>query len=196
MIRFARWLPLLVAVLIIPACGGPKKAADNAINEAELTYGQIAEQARNVAPDQAQAIEAGLAAAKASLASGDAKGALATAHEQGEKIKTLTEQLPGLQAKLQDDWNTLNTTVPGALAALRKKLDDFGRPPANMPGRAQYDSTTAQLSPLSQKWDEARSLFVSGKLAEAVSMAQEVQNEAVKLVAGLQVGSHRHGLRQ
>lgn len=189
MMRIARWLPLLVAVLLIPACGGPKKAAEQAINEAELAYGQIAEQARNVAPDQAEAIEAGLAAAKASLAKGDAKGAQAAAHDQGEKIKTLTEQLPGLQAKLQDDWNTLNTTVPGALAALRQKLDDFGRPPANMPGRAQFDSTTAQLSPLSQKWDEARSLFVSGKLVQAVAMAQEVQNDAVKLVAGMQAGS-------
>ena len=189
MIRFARWLPLLVAVMLIPACGGPKKAAEKAISEAGLAFAQIAEQARNLAPDQAQAIEAGIAAAKASLANGDAKAALAAANEQGEKIKTLTEQLPALQAKLQDDWNTLNTTVPGALSALRKKLEDFGRPPANMPGRAQYDSTTAQVSPLSQKWDEARSLFVSGKLADAVAMAQAVKDEAVKLVAGMQAGS-------
>lgn len=189
MIRFARWLPLLLAVLLIPACGGPKQAAEKAISEAELAFGRIAEQARNVAPDQARAIEAGITGAKASLAGGDAKAALATANEQGEKIKTLSEQLPSLQAKLQDEWNTLNTTVPGALAALRKKLDDFGRPPANMPGRAQFDSTSAQLSPLNQKWDEARSLFVSGKLAEAVAMAQEVQEDVVKLVAGMQTGS-------
>ena len=113
MIRLMRWLPLLLAVLMVPACGmQEKKAAEAALSSAELAYAQIAEQARNVAPDQAQAIEAGIAAAKASLARGDAAAALASAKELNEHIKTLGEQLPGMMAKLQDDWKTLLTTVP------------------------------------------------------------------------------------
>lgn len=189
MVRLMRWLPLVMALLILPACGGPKKAAEQALTEAETAYGQIADQARNVAPDEATAIEAGIAAARASLAGGDFKSALADAKSLGERIKTLAEGLPAMQAKLQDDWKTLSTTVPGALAALKKKLADFGRPPAGMPGRARYDAASAQVAPLGQQWDEARSLFVSGKLAEACAKAEHVKSEAVRLITEMQSGS-------
>jgi len=188
MIRFARWLPLLMAVLLIPGCGA-KQAAEKAVTDAEQAYAQIAEQARNVAPDQAQTIEAGLAAAKASLAKGDAQAALAAAKDLAEQIKTLSQQLPDLQAKLQDQWKDLSTTTPAAIAALKKKLDDFGRPPAGMPGRVQFDAATAALAPLGQQWEQAQTLFTSGKLAEAVAKAEQVKADAVKMIADMQAGS-------
>jgi hypothetical protein len=189
MIRFARWLPLLLAVLLVPACATPKKVAEQAIKDAEQAYAQIALQARNVAPDQAQAIEAGLAAAKASLAQGDAQAAMAAAKDLVGRIRTLSEQLPDLQAKLQDEWKDLATSVPGAIAALKKRLSDFGRPPAGMSGREQFDAATAAVPSLEQKWDAARALFDGGKLAEAVASADQVQADAVRMIAGMQTGS-------
>jgi len=190
MMRFARWLPLLMAMLLVPACAGmQKQAAQKAVSEAELAYAQIAEQARNIAPDQAQAIEAGIAGAKASLAKGDAQSATTAAKDVGEQIKTLSQQLPDLQAKLQADWSDLTTAAPGAIAALKKKLDDFGRPPAGMPGRVQFDAATAALAPLGQQWEQAQTLFTSGKLAEAVAKAEQVKADAVKMIADMQTGS-------
>src|ERR1051325_164101 len=114
MMRFSRWLPILMAVLMVPACGMRKQAAEKALTDVELAYAQIVDQARNVAPDEAQAIDAVLAAAK----------------DLDAKVKTLAESLPDLQTKLQADWKDLTNSVPGALAMLRKKLDDLGRPPA------------------------------------------------------------------
>ena len=52
----------------------------------------IALQARNVAPDQATAIGAGPAAARETLAKGDAQTALTTAGDLADRIKTLSEQ--------------------------------------------------------------------------------------------------------
>src|ERR1051325_4297085 len=175
MMRFSRWLPILMAVLMVPACGMRKQAAEKALTDVEL--------------DEAQAIEAGIAAAKGELAKGNADAVLAAAKDLDAKVKTLAESLPDLQTKLQADWKDLTNSVPGALAMLRKKLDDLGRPPAGMPGREVFDATTAQLAPLGEKWDEATSLFVSGKLAQAVSMGGEVKGEVVKLITGLQTGS-------
>ena len=189
MMRVARWLPMLVAALILPACGLQKRAAEQALADVDAAYAQIVDQARNVAPDQAQAIEDGIAAAKTTLAKGDTQAALTAAKDLTARIQTLADALPDLQAKLQDDWNALAKTVPGALAALKKKLDDFGRPPAGMPSRAQFDSTAARLAPLGQKWDEARSLSGSGHLAQAVPMAQAVKDEVVKLITSMQTGS-------
>jgi hypothetical protein len=189
MIRFARWLIVLVAVMMIPACGGPKQEATAAIKDAETAYAQIAEQARNVAPDEAKAIESGIAGAKASLAGGDAKSALTTAKEIGERVKTLAQQLPDLKAKLEDDWKDLNTSVPGAIAGLEKKLHDFGRPPEGMPGRSQFDAATAAVAPLGQQWDAARALYDGGQLAAAVAKAEQVKADAVKMLADMQTGS-------
>lgn len=189
MIRFARWLPLLIAVLLVPACAGPKRAAEQAIKDAQNAYAQIALQARNVAPDQAQAIEAGITAAQETLAKGDANTALTAAKDLAERIKTLSQQLPDLQAKLQDEWKDLSTSVPGSIAALQKKLKDFGRPPAGMTGRAQFDAANAAVPTLQQQWDAARASFESGKIAQAVSDAEQVKADAVKLIAGMQTGS-------
>lgn len=189
MIRLARWLPLLLAVLLVPACATQKRAAEQAIQATEHAYAQIALDARNIAPDQAQAIEAGLAAAKETLGKGDAQTALTAAKDIGERVKTLAEQMPDLRAKLQDQWKDLTTSVPGAIAALQKKLNDFGRPPQGMSGRSQFDAATAALPTLQQQWDAARALFDGGKLAQAVSGAEQVKADAVKLVAGMQTGS-------
>src|ERR1043166_63066 len=154
MLRFARWLPVLMALLMVPACGMRKQAAE-----------------------------------KGDLAKGSFDAVAAAAKELDGKVKTLAESLPDLQTKLQSDWKDLTNSVPGALAMLRKKRDELGRPPAGMPGRDVFDSTSAQLKPLGEKWDEATSLFVSGKIAEAVDMGGEVKGEVVKLIAGLQTGS-------
>ena len=184
-----RWLPLLLAVLMVPACGGPKQAAEKAVAAAEAAYGQIGVQANNLAPDQAKEIEAGLAEARANLTKGDSKAALAQAQELQSRIQTLAEAMPALLTRLQDDWKSLTTTVPGALSAVDRKLKDFGRPPAGMPGRAQFDAASGKLTQLTAQWEEARGLSANGKLGEAVSRAERVKEDAVKALAEFQTGS-------
>ena len=184
-----RWLPLLMALLMVPACGGNKKAAEKALAAAEAAYAVISEQANNLAPDQAKDIEAELAAAREDLAKGDAKSVLAAAQDVQSKVKTLAEALPGLQTKLEADWKVLADVVPGALAALDKKLEDFGQPPAGMPGRDKFDSAAIKLEQLNTQWGEARSLGGSGKLAQAIALGEQVKYEAVKALTEFQVGS-------
>ena len=77
----------------------------------------------------------------------------------------------------------------GSIASLKKKLDGFGRPPVGMPGRSQFDAATAALAPLGQQWEQAKSLFAAGKLADAVAKAQQIQADAVKMIADMQAGS-------
>jgi hypothetical protein len=58
-----------------------------------------------------------------------------------------------------------------------------------MSGRAQFDTATAAVPTLQQRWDAARALFEGGKLAQAVTDAEQVKADAVKLVTGMQTGS-------
>jgi hypothetical protein len=184
-----RWLPLVLAVLVVPACGGPKKAAEQAVAAAEAAYGQIGAQADNLAPDQAKEIETGLAGARASLEKGDFKAALEAAQQLRARIQTLSEGMPALLTKLQDDWKALTTSVPGALTALDRKLKGFGRPPAGMPGRDSFDAAVAELGQLNQQWDAARALAANGRLAQAVTTGEQVKDDAVRTLAGFQTGS-------
>jgi hypothetical protein len=189
MLRFARWLPLLLAITLVPGCAFlNQRAATRAIADAEQAWAKIAQQAHNVVPDQAKAIEDGIAAAKSKFAT-DPAAALAEAKVANEKIRALAEELPGLQAKLEDQWKDLSTTVPNALAALKKKLDDVGEPPAAMPERKQFDTIKATCAPLATRWEEARSLSASGKLADACAKGEDVKATAVQLIAELQTGS-------
>ena len=185
-----RWLPIvLCAVLVLPGCGGGKKGAATALAAAEAEYAKIAEAVKNLAPDQDTEITAAFTAAHEALAKGEIATAAQAAKDLMSRIKTLGESLPGLRAQLEADWKQLGTIVPGALNALDKKLDDYGQPPAGMPGREKFDAASAALDRLSGQWDEAKKLGDAGKLAAAVQLGNAVKDEAVKVITSFQEGS-------
>lgn len=185
-----RWLPfLLIAMLAVPGCGGAKKGAATALAAAEGEYAKIVEAVKNLAPDQDTEITDAFTAAHEALAKGEYATVVQAAKTLTERIKTLGESLPGLRAQLEGDWKQLGTIVPGALAALDKKLEDYGQPPAGMPGREKYDAATAALDRLTGQWDEAKKLGDAGKLAAAVQLGNAVKDEAVKVITSFQEGS-------
>jgi len=190
MTRIFRWFPVVVALLLLPACGAQqKKAAEAALSAAESAYSAIAAQATNLAPDEAQGIEAALASARASLAQGDYKSALTVAQDAQARIKVLADGMPALAEKLKADWKTLADSVPGALAQTRRKLEGFGKPPAASPERPKYDGASAQLTQLEQQWEQAGQLASQGKLAQAIAQGEQVRSGMVQVLSALQAGS-------
>lgn len=185
-----RLLPfLLIAMLVAPGCGGAKKGAATALAAAEAEYAKIVEDVKNLAPDQNTEISAAFTSAHEALAKGEIATVVQAAKDLSSRIKTLAESLPGLRTQLEGDWKQLGSIVPGALAALDKKLDDFGQPPAGMPGRDKFDAATAALDRMRIQWAEAQTLGASGKLAQAVALATQVKDEAVKVITDFQEGS-------
>ena len=185
-----RWLPfLLIAMLAVPGCGGAKKGAATALAAAEGEYARIVEAVKNLAPDQDTEITNAFTAAHEALAKGEFATAAQAAKDLMSRIKTLGESLPGLRTQLEGDWKQLSTIVPGALAALDKRLEDYGQPPAGMPGREKFDAASAALDRMNTQWGEAQTLGASGKLAQAVALANQVKDEAVKVITDFQEGS-------
>lgn len=180
---------LLIAMLAAPGCGGARKGAATALAAAEAEYARIVEDVKNLAPDQNTEISAAFTSAHEALAKGEIATVVQAAKDLSSRIKTLAESLPGLRTQLEGDWKQLGSIVPGALAALDKKLDDFGQPPAGMPGRDKFDAATAALDRMRIQWAEAQTLGASGKLAQAVALATQVKDEAVKVITDFQEGS-------
>jgi hypothetical protein len=177
----AVWAVALVVGLVAWGCGGGKGSAEKALAEAEAAYAKIAVEARHVAPDEATHVEDGIASAKSQLAAHDYNAVLGAVPGIKASIAALEESLPGKREKLQAQWDELTRTVPNALASLDRKLRNFGRPPAGMAGRAEFDQATSRLGDLRQRWADAQELAKQEALAKAVAAADEVRLDAVKV---------------
>lgn len=177
--RCMRWLVMLLVVALVPGCAMDKPAAEKALAAAEAAYEKISAEAASVAPEAAAEVEAALANARALFASSDFAEVAKLGPDLMERIESLALSLPQERARLDADWRVLLTSVPGAIAALEQKLEDFGQPPAGMPERAQYDTAMARLNDVRARWAEAESLALSS-LAKAVALADQARLDAVK----------------
>jgi hypothetical protein len=176
----------LTVVLLLPACGTQKKAAETAISGAETAYNGIKDQAMSVAPDSAKIIEDAIAAAKADVEKGDFKAALEASKDLPAQVQALGAGLAAKQAELQTAWEALNTDLPGAVAALDKKLGAMKRP---LPGmdKAGLEAAKTSLADLKTKWGEAQTAMQGGQWAAAVAKGDEVNTAATALMATLKM---------
>jgi len=178
----------LLLVLLIPACGSDRKAAVAALDEVEMSYAVIQEEARKVAPDQSASIETTLAAARARLDAREHAAVLAGMRELGPRVKELSDRLPGMRSELEYTWKSLNSSVPGTLASLRQRLRPANRPPYGT-SRQRFDAARNTLLDLAEDWDSALVAMSGGRLAEAVSKGEQVKSRAVGLATGVHEGS-------
>ena len=162
------WLgALLGASVLLSSCGSQKGAAEAAMAQTVTAWNAIKEQATNVAPDEAKAIEDGIAATTAKLQGGDYKNALADATSLGTRVKELADGLGEKTAQAQAAWNELAGSIPGTLATLDKRLAGLKAPAAGTPNADQ--SPVVRLAGLKTAWTDAQASAQAGKIAEAVS---------------------------
>ena len=182
------WLGMALAtVMMLPACGSQKAAAETAMAQTVQAWNAIKTQATNIVPDDAKSIEDAIAAATAQLQGGDYKDALAAATSLGTRVKELADSLPDKAKQVQSAWDELAGSIPGTLATLDKKLKGLKAPAAGTPNADQ--SPVVLLGGLKTNWADAQSAAQAGRLAEAVNKANDVRSGAVKLLNDLQAGS-------
>ncbi|TFG86261.1 MAG: hypothetical protein E4H17_04320, partial [Gemmatimonadales bacterium] len=181
MSRFAYSVLTLMVMLLLPACGTQRKAAEASISAAQAAYDEIRDEAMNVAPDQARMIEDAIATARADVEKGDPKAALEATRDLPAKVKELDEGLYARAGELQAAWKGLNATLPSAVASLDKRMGAMARPPAGM-NRADFAIARTTLADMKTRWGEATTAMKDGKLAEAVTRARGVKASAVDLM--------------
>jgi hypothetical protein len=157
----------LTVAMLAPACASQKKAAEAAMAQTVQAYNAIKEQAMNIVPDEAKAIEDGIAAATAQLQSGDYKSALAAATSLGTRVKDLADSLPDKMKQAQSAWADLSGSIPGTLSALDKRLKGLKGPAPGTPNAEQ--SPVVVLAGLKTTWTDAQAAAQAGRLAEAVT---------------------------
>ncbi len=172
---------LILAALSVSGCAGTDRAVADALAVVELSYDRIRDQARDLAPDRATRLEAAIADARATVASGDLRTSRRTIHELRTRVKDLSLRLPALRSEVEGTWEELESSLPGTLFRLDRRLGLMHRPAAG-PGRAEFDSARNELAELLVRWRDARTTMREGRLMGAVRMAEDVKRRAVRLL--------------
>ena len=114
---------LMVAVLALACCFGltacSKGPAEAAIKAADEALVGVKADASLYVPDQFQAVEASLAAAKESFQKGDYKQALAGAKDIAAQAKDLAAAAAAKKEELGKSWDEMNDGVPGMVGAIQ-----------------------------------------------------------------------------
>jgi uncharacterized protein YukE len=184
--RFGLLAMVLAVVLLLPACGVQKKAAETAIAGAETALAAVKDQAVNVAPDEVKAIEDAIAAAKVSVESGEFKAAIDATKDLPAKIQEMQAGLAAKTEELQKGWDGLNATLPGAVAALDKKMGTMKKAPAGMEAAA-WDGMKTSVADAKTKWGEAQAAVGTGNLAEAMAKGTEVKTAVADAMTKLKM---------
>jgi len=172
--RFGLLAMVLAVVLLLPACGVQKKAAETAVTTAETSLAAVKDQAVKVVPDEVKAIEDTIAAAKASIEQGEFKAAIDATKDLPTKIQEMQGGLAAKTEELQASWTALSAALPGAVGELDKKLGKMKKAPAGMDAAA-FDGLKTGLADAKTKWAEAEAAAGAGNLAEAMAKGTEVK---------------------
>ena len=187
-------LPILCIVigLFLLACAASnKEAATVAIKAAEDSYNAVKGEVLKYIPDQAKGMEDAIKGAKENFDKGNFDAALSAAKPIPDKVKELTTAVAAKKAELAKSWEEMSCGLPKMLDAIKSRLDILSvskKLPENL-DKAKLEGAKTGYEAAAKMWDDAKSAFSGGNMADAVSKAKTVKERAVEVMTtlGMQV---------
>jgi hypothetical protein len=185
-----RWTCLTIVLLaasLVAACGSQKLPAETAVNAAEQAFSAAKAEAVKYVPDQVNAVQASLDAAKAAIAKGDYQAALTAAQALPAEISQLQAAAAAKKAELTQAWTAMSAGLPQVVQAIQSRVEVLSKSkklPAGL-DQAKFDSVKGGLAAITEAWGAATAAAGSGNVADAVSKANEVKSKAVEVLTAL-----------
>lgn len=183
-------LPILFVVIslfLIACVPANKEPASEAIKAAEGAFNAVKGEAVKYIPDQANSVEDAIKIAKASFDKGNFDAALDTAKAIPEKVKELTAAVAAKKGELTKSWEEISGGMPGMLDAIKDKLDILSaskKLPRTL-DKAKLEGAKADYEAAAKMWDEAKSTFSGGNMADAIAKAKTVKEKAMEVLNNL-----------
>ncbi len=174
---------LSLAILLAACNGAQKEATEAALNAAQTALSTVQGEAAKYVPDQLEAAQDTLQAARGALARGDYQGALNGARDAANKTKELAAATAAKKDKLSKDWASFSESFPKSLEEIRRRLDAYSHG-AKLPEGLEKEmlpDAKSQFDQLKQGWSDAVASFQQGNLAYATKKASELQEGLAKL---------------
>jgi hypothetical protein len=178
---------LALVAVVAAACSNQKAPAEAALKSAQDAYSAVRTDAEKYVPEQARAIQDGLASAQAALAKDDYAGVLKQAQSLNTQISALGGAIAAKKTELTNTWTTMSAGVPKLVEAVKSRVDVLSQSkklPAGIT-KETLNSAKAGLASASQTWSEATSAASAGDVATAVARARTVQASVVNLMQSL-----------
>jgi hypothetical protein len=192
--RVLNWTALLLAGLMLAACGGQKEPAEKAVAEAEASIAALREDAARFAPDQLKGLEDDLAQLKDNLAKQNYPAVLTLARELSRTIGGVNETVAAqkvnadaLAQQLTDRWNTLSTELPEMVESVTARVNSIAKSkkyPEGLDGES-FKNIQTSAETMAKDWQAALGAFANNNLQEAVDMAQAAQDKGTEVMNAL-----------
>ena len=177
----------VVTALFQAACSGNKQAATMAVNAAQESFDAVKGEAAKYVPDQAKSVEDAIKTAKDNLAKGDYEAALASAKTIPDSVKGLTTAIADKKTELTASFQQMSGGMPKMLDAVKKRLDILSasrKLPASL-DQAKFEGAKSGYETAAKAWEEAKSDFSGGNVADAMGKAKLVKEKAVEVMSTL-----------
>jgi len=179
---------MILAAAILAACGSADKGpAETALKAAEAAINTAKTEVSKYMPDQAGALDAGLAAARDKFNKGDFKGALSDAQAVTAKANELVSAVAAKKAELSKAWQDISTGMPKVVEAIQSRVDILSQAkklPAGMTAE-KFAEAKAGLAEITKQWSEATAASTSGNLTDALAKATAVKKKAAEVLTAL-----------
>jgi tetratricopeptide (TPR) repeat protein len=185
--RLVSVLFIVVSLLLVACVAANKEPAAAAIKAAEDAFNAVKGEAMKYVPDQANSVEDAIKIAKANFDKGNFDEALATAKAIPEKVQVLTTAVAAKKTELTRSWEEISSGMPEMLDAIKDKLDILSaskKLPKTM-DKAKLEAAKADYEAAAKMWDEAKSTFSGGNMANAIAKAKTVKEKAVGVMNNL-----------
>jgi hypothetical protein len=179
---------MLLVGILVAACGSADKApAEAAIKAAEEAINTAKTEVSKYMPDQASALDAGLAAAREKFNKGDFKGALSDAQGVTAKANELVSAVAAKKAELSKAWQDISTGILKVVQAIQSRVDILSQSkklPAGMTAEKLAEAK-AGLAEITKQWSEATAASTSGNLTDALAKATAVKKKTAEVLTAL-----------
>jgi hypothetical protein len=180
-------LCIVIGLFLLACAAGNKEAATVAIKAAEDSYNVVKGEALKYIPDQAKGVEDAIKAAKENFDKGNFDAALSAAKPIPDKVKELTTAVATKKAELAKSWEEMSGGLPKMLDTIKSRLDILSaskKLPENL-DKAKLEGAKTGYEAATKMWDDAKSAFAGGNMADAVSKAKTVKERAVEVMSTL-----------
>ena len=196
--RFVGLLCVLLAAVVIVGCS-QKQPAEQAIAGVESALAPVQEAAQKYMPDQLQAVNAQIAAAKDSLGKGDYAAVIASAPKITSAIGDLKTAAEGKKAeaeaalaKAKQEWGPTSADLPKMIDAIESRVNILSKS-RKLPGGITKDgvaSAKSGVESLKSSLADATSAAGSNDFTAAMAKAQEIKAKATEIMRSLKMASN------
>jgi hypothetical protein len=182
------FIVMILAAALLAACGSADKGpAETALKAAEAAVNTAKTEVSKYMPDQASALDAGLASARDKFNKGDFKAALSDAQAVTAKANELASAVAAKKAELSKAWQDISTGMPKVVEAIKSRVDILSQSkklPAGITAE-KFAEAKAGLADITKQWTEATAASTSGNLTDALAKATAVKKKAAEVLTAL-----------